>query len=120
MAERRRMTASDWLNSGFNLAAGLFLGLAVNGLAGLVADGTWQLALIIGVVGAVSVLLLFAFDGLVGGLIERIFPSGVRPARSAQEKDRKPLARLLSLPAGIALGVVLARLGLSKTILGLF
>jgi hypothetical protein len=51
-------------------------------------------------------------------LFDRLFSIGVRPARKPQAQGRTPLPRLLSLPAGVVLGVVLARLGLATTILG--
>jgi hypothetical protein len=63
---------------------------------------------------------LFAFDGLIGRLTERVFPSGIRPSQSPQKKRRKPMTRLISLPAGMLLGVILAQFGLTQTILGLF
>jgi hypothetical protein len=52
-------------------------------------------------------------------LLDRLFPIGVRPAPKPQTSGRTPLPRLLSLPAGVVLGVVLARLGLDDTILGM-
>jgi hypothetical protein len=120
MSERRGMEPEDWLGAGFNVAIGLFLGLALNGLLQLVVDGFWPLALIVAVLSAGAVLVLFAFDGLVGRLIERLLPSGIRPSQSPQKEHRKPMARLMSLPAGILFGVILAQFGLTQTILGLF
>jgi hypothetical protein len=120
MSERRGMEPEDWLSASFNVAAGLFLGLALNGLLQLVVDGFWPLALTVGALSAGAALLLIAFDGLLDKLTDRIFPSGVRPSQSPQKDRRKPIARLLSLPAGILLGVILAQLGLTQAILGMF
>jgi hypothetical protein len=43
---------------------------------------------------------------------------GVRPANKSPAQGRKPLPVFLSLPAGVILGIALARLGLADTILG--
>ncbi len=83
----------------------------------LVTDGAWGMALIVVMLG-VALLLLIYFDGLIGRLLDRIFPSGVRSATPPRD-DRKPLVRRLSLPAGLVLGVFLALFGLADTILGL-
>ena len=84
MSERRGMEPEDWLGAGFNVAIGLFLGLALNGLLQLVVDGFWPLALIVAVLSAGAVLVLFAFDGLVGRLIGgnhiAVFPVSFRGA----------------------------------------
>ena len=50
---------------------------------------------------------------------ERLFSIGVRPATQPKVKAGTPLPRLISFPAGIVLGVILARLGLDDTILGM-
>lgn len=114
------MEPADWLNATVNVAIGLFLGLALNGLLQLVADGAWAVAAIIaGLSVGVAVVLIF-FDGLIGRVFERVFPSGIRPAHSPGAEAPKPISRLLSLPLGMVLGVILAQLGLTNAILGLF
>lgn len=120
MSVRRGMEAGDWINASVNVVIGVFLGIAVNGLAQIFMTGFWQLAVFIVIVTGVAVLFLFMFDGLLNRVSEQIFPSGVRPAHRPQPEGRKPIARLLSLPAGMVLGVILAQLGLTQTILGLF
>lgn len=57
------------------------------------------------------------FDQALDRLFDRLFPSGVRPARVPAPSRRKPLIRTLSLPAGVVLGVLAAALGLSDVIL---
>ena len=52
-------------------------------------------------------------------LFDRLFPIGIRPARNPRPQSPKPLVRVLSLPVGFMLGVVLAGLDLDGTILGL-
>ena len=120
MSERRDMEPLDWMSAAFNVAIGLFLGLALNGLLALVADGLWFVAVSTVVIAAMAVLALLTFDGLLGRLIHRFFPGGVRPAASAKPRGRPPTVLLLSLPAGLALGLILAQLGLTRTMLDLF
>lgn len=119
MSERRNMEPGDWLNAAVNVLIGLFLGVALNGLLQLFADGAWAVALVIAVMAFGAAVFLIFFDGLVGKLFERVFPSGVRPSHSPKAEDRKPIARLLSLPLGIFLGAILAGLGLTNAILGM-
>ena len=107
------MQLGDWLNAAVNLVIGIFLGIAIDGLALLLADGLWLLALFI----LISVGGLLLFNGLLDMVFERLFPSGIRPAPNSQTQTPKPLLRRLSLPVGLVLGVILARLGLASTIL---
>lgn len=119
MSERRDMEPLDWMSAAFNVAIGLFLGLALNGLLALVADGLWFVAVSTVVIAAMAVLALLAFDGLLGRLIHRVFPGGVRPATSAKPSaDGLPV--LQRSPVGLALGLILALLGLTRTMLDLF
>ncbi len=113
------MEAADWLNAAVNAVIGLLLGLVLHGLMQLVTDGAWGMALIVVMLG-VAMLLLIYFDGLIGRLLDRIFPSGVRSAATPAQDDRKPLVRRLSLPAGLVLGVILALFGRADTILAQF
>lgn len=107
------MTFGDWFNSLCNIVIGLFLGLATHGLANLIGAGLWVSALIL----VVPFALLMFFDQTLDRLFDRLFPSGVRPARVPAPSRRKPLIRTLSLPAGVVLGVLAAALGLSDVIL---
>ncbi len=106
------MRAGDWANAAVNLVVGVLLGVAINGLVQLISTGSWFLAVLIAVLSTVFLLLLW-FDGL----FDKVFPSGVQPARKPQMLP-KPLARRLSLPAGLILGVILASLGLDEWLLG--
>lgn len=114
MSERRRMQVGDWFNAAINIVIGLFLGVAADGLVQLATTDFWPMTVII--------LFLFAgvflFERVVDKSIDTLFPSGIRPARKPQVKERTPLPRLLSLPAGVVLGIVLARTGLDTMILG--
>jgi hypothetical protein len=114
------MTPLDWLNAAFLVAIGLFLGLAAHGLAGLASDGAWLVAAGLVVGGGGLFILLLWFDGLLDRAFARFFPGGVRPVSLPSRTGRKPLALLAGLPCGLVLGVVLAEMGLSVAILGLF
>lgn len=57
------------------------------------------------------------FDNVINRFFDWMFPNGIKPAKNPPANERKPLARLLSLPCGIVLGVFLAELGLSDTLL---
>ncbi len=110
MSDRRRMRIGDWLNGAAFLAIGVFLGLAADGMAGLAGTAFWPMIIIIPVLfGGVFLFLLF-FDRVV----DRIFSSGIKPASRPRTKDRKPLVLLLSLPTGIAIGMIGAQLGLGE------
>jgi len=93
-------------------AVGILLGVAINGLAQLIFAGAWVAAFNIVVLAASLFLIVLLHDRLG----ERLFPSGIRPARNAK-KVPKPLARRLSMPAGLVLGVVMASLGLDDRFL---
>ena len=120
MTDRRSMQIEDWMKAAFNVVIGLFLGLALDALLRLLAAGAWGMAMAVVIPSLGFVLFVLVFDGAMGKLFDRFLPSGVRPARKPAATDRKPLGRLLSLPAGIVVGVILARLGLTNDILGLF
>lgn len=114
MSERRKMGVGDWINAAINVVIGVLLGSVVYGLVQLVASGSWLMALIT-VILAGGLFLLIA---LSDKLFDRLFPIGIRPAKTPQTQRPKPLLRALSLPSGFLLGVVLAVLGLDRTILG--
>jgi len=113
--ERRRMQAGDWFNAAVNLLIGLLLGSFVDGLVQLVTTGLWLSAVIITLLFGGLFLFMWVFDKVT----DPLFSIGVRPAPKPQVKGRTPLLRLMSLPVGVLLGVVLARLGLDDKILGM-
>jgi hypothetical protein len=115
MKESRRMQASDWFNAVINLIIGLLLGSFVDGLVQLVATGLWLSAGIITLLFGGLFLAMLVFDKVT----DRLFSIGIRPAPRQQVKGRTPLLRLVSLPMGVLLGVLLARLGLDDKILGM-
>ena len=113
--ERRRMQTGDWFNAAISLIIGMLLGSVVDGLAQLVTSGLWLPAVAIVLLGAGFFLFMLVFDKVS----DRLFSIGMRPAPKRQAKGPTPLPRLISLPVGIVLGVVLARLGFDDTILGM-
>ena len=115
MSERRRMQIGDWINAGFLLVIGVYLGFAVDGLLQLATTSFWPMVIIL----LLMFVGIFLFELLVDKLFNRIFPIGVRSANKSEAKRPKPLTILLSLPAGVTLGIVLARLGLADAIPGL-
>jgi len=112
MGERRSMQVGDWFNAAINLVIGVLLGSAANGFVQLATTAFWPLAVVIPLLFAV----VFLFSRVLDVLTERLFTIGVRPARKPKEEGRIPLPRLLSLPAGLVLGVALARLGQERTL----
>jgi hypothetical protein len=108
------MQTHDWINAGFLLVFGVFLGFVVDGILQLATTSFWPLAIIL----LLMVAGIFLFELLMDKLFSRIFPIGVRPANKSPAQGRKPLPVFLSLPAGVILGIALARLGLADTILG--
>jgi uncharacterized protein YacL len=108
------MLINTGIDATVNVVIGIFLGVAVNGLAQLMSTSFWPVAVII----LLLVAILFFFESLIASLVDRIFPSGIRPARKPQKVRRAPLPRRLSLPVGLVLGLILARLGLDGVVLG--
>ena len=108
------MQPGDWLNAAVNLAIGVLMGIALAYSIQLVSTGYGLMA----VVTLVFVGGLLLFERLLDKFIEKVFPSGIRPARKPTKRPA-PLPRRLSLPAGLVLGVVSVQLGWSEAILGL-
>ncbi len=92
--------------------AALF-GIIVAGLGQKLTTNFWLIAIFAPILFGGFLLL----DGFISGLIDQVFPSRIRPARKLLAERRKPLPRLLSLPGGIFLGVVLVWLGLGGSLL---
>ncbi|MEQ8366858.1 MAG: hypothetical protein RIB61_09130 [Roseicyclus sp.] len=115
MSDRRRMDPFDWISAAFVVALGVMFGILADNLARLSAATFWPVLIF----SVASVFGVLAIDRAVSWLSERVFPSGIRTVRSPKPEGRRPLGLLLSLPAGVALGVVLAALGYDRAILGL-
>ena len=113
MSERRKMDVNDWISAVFNLLIGALLGSVTYSLVQLVASGWWLMAVIMVLLGGG----LFLFMVLYDKLFDWLFPSWIRPASNPQPRLPKPLLRVLSLPVGFILGLLLAVLGLDGTIL---
>lgn len=113
MRHRRSMGLWDWINSAAFLAMGVFLGLAVNAMVQLVGTPFWPFIVIIPLLFG-GVLLL---DDLLDRLTGRILPGGVKPAPESHPKARRPLVLLLSLPMGLAIGLIGAQVGLGDILL---
>lgn len=112
---RRTMHFVDWVYTFVLVIVGVYLGVAIDYLMQLFSTAFWPVAVIIPLL-FVGVLL---FAELFDGIVDRFFPSGVRPARKPQMTKRIPFPRLLSLPVGIIIGITLVRLGFGDTILRL-
>jgi len=108
------MKTGDWANSAIKVVIGVFLGVAIHAVAELMLSGAWFSVLIIAVLSA-GLFLIVLLHKRIG---DKLFPSGIRPARKRKTKPKVPLSRRLSLPAGLFLGVVLAALGLNDPLIG--
>jgi hypothetical protein len=113
--ERRSMELGDWGSAAFNVVLGVVLGVLINNLAKLLTTTLWPLAAAIPIFFAG----VFFIEWVSDRLLDRLFPSGIRPASPPRPKRRKPLPRLLSLPVGVGIGIALAQLGFGDQILGL-
>lgn len=113
---RRTLHFVDWVYNFVLVIAGMVLGVAIDYIVQLLPTAFWSVAVIIPILLFVGGLL---FADLLDGIVDRIFPSGIRPARNPQKTKRIPFPLLLSLSAGIIIGFILARLGFGNTILRL-
>lgn len=113
MNDRRKMHIGDWLNVIAFLGIGFFLGLALDRLLLLQGALFWITA--IGI--PILVWAVIAATNVFNGLIDRIFPSGIKPARDPRTDERKPLAVLLSVPVGIVVGFAGGHFGLAELFL---
>ncbi len=114
MENRRKMMLSDWFNSAGLCIVGLYLGLVVQSMSQLIGSALfWPMLIFIMIMWGIMSL----FYNVIEGFFDWMFPNGIKPAENPPAKERKPLARLLSLPCGIILGVMLAELGLKDTLL---
>ena len=114
MENRRKMVLGDWFNNAALCIVGLYLGLVGHGMSQLVGTVLfWPMLVFILIMWG----LMCLFDNAISRVFDWIFPKGVKPATTAPEKERKPLANLLSLPIGIVLGAIFAELGLRDTLL---
>lgn len=109
---RQKMQTFDWFLWAALVAAGVFIGLAVNGLFVLAVMGAW---------GSIVTTLAVAACGIVFYLlIERIFnfiSTGRWSLPRQLQKPRKPLVLLFGLPLGILIGLIGAQFGLSELLL---
>ena len=108
------MQADDWFSAVVNAVIGVLLGGAIYRLAELMLSGAWFYVVIL-VVLAAALFLIVQLHDFIG---EKLFPSGIRPARNPQAKRKKPLLRRLSFPAGLVVGIVLAAFGLDDPLIG--
>lgn len=114
MENRRKMVLGDWFNGAWLCIIGLYLGLVVHGLSQLAGTALfWPMLIFIMIMWGGMCL----FDNVINRFFDWMFPNGIKPAKNPPAKERKPLARLLSLPCGIVLGVILAEFGLRDTLL---
>ena len=111
------MTIGDWLNSLVNVVVGLLFGVAAYELGALIGAGQWVTAVFIIVLVVVFLFFVQVFDRLMDWLLPSDIRAAIRSARIPAPRQRKPLARTLSLPAGLVLGVLASALGLGKEIM---
>lgn len=109
------MDLGDGFHVLVNLAIGLLLGSAAYHLLQLVVSGAWVMVIILLLLGGT----LFGIVVLSDKLMDWIFPSGIRQVGPSQARKAKPLLRVLALPVGLAVGVLLASLGLDTVLLDL-
>ena len=102
------MKTGDWFDAVINVGIGIFLGVA------MAASGSWFVAVLIPLLAAA----LFFYMSLFDRLIDKVFPSGIRPAHKSKKTRKTPMEKRLSLPLGLVLGIVLAVLGLGDRFLG--
>ncbi len=107
------MHVGDWVNAATNIFFGVLLGVVIKGLVDLTSTHFWTVAVVI-LLGAVT---LEFFDKVLDKVLGKVFPGGIRSARKSQN-GRAPLPRRLSLPAGLAIGFILAHLGLGSAVIG--
>lgn len=114
MGSRRKMVLGDWFNSAGLCFVGLYIGLLAHGMSQLFGTALfWPMLIFIVIMWGGMSLSYNAFERV----FDRIFPSGTKPAKNPSAKEPKPFAVLLSLPFGLALGAILAELGLADTLL---
>lgn len=108
------MQAGDWANAAVKIVIGVLLGASIYGVVQLILTGAWFAVFNIAVLSVVLFLIVVLHERLG----DKLFPNGIRPARKPQPGRKVPLARRLSLPAGVVLGFLLAALGLSDWLSG--
>jgi hypothetical protein len=115
MGKRQAMEWGDWIQAAVNVVIAALLGTAAFNLAQLVANGAWLLAVILVLFAGSLYLIVVVSDWLM----DRLFPVRIHSFKSSQAAQLKPLPRVLSLPFGFMLGILLAVLGLDRTLLDL-
>ena len=104
MSKRRTMHGGDWFNTAINVVFGFLLGSPVHDLMQLAKADFWLVVLLTPPLFAGFFLCVWVVDSL----LDRLFPSGIRPAQKAQRSEGTPLLRLVSLPAALVVGVLWA------------
>lgn len=105
---------ADWLYIVAYAVVGVWLGIALDGLVWLLTNDYWVVAVLLVLMFGGIVL----FDALLDWGVDRLFPGGVRKVLKSARQRRSPWLRRWSLPAGVVLGVILARLGLDSLLVG--
>lgn len=103
--EESVMKAGDWFDAMLNFVIAFFLGVAMS-----VSD-SWFVAVLIPLLAAVYFFYITLFDRL----IDKVFPSGIRPAIKSKEVRKAQMVKrysfLLALVLGLVFGIVLAAIG---------
>lgn len=114
MGVRRKMNLGDWFKSAGLCFVGVYVGLLAHDFSQLVGTALFWSMLIFLVIMWWGMSLSY---NVIERVFDWIFPSGIKPAKNLPSKEHKPFALLMSLPFGIALGAILAELGLAETLL---
>ncbi|EAQ23912.1 hypothetical protein [Roseovarius sp. 217] len=115
MREPRRTQIDDRIKTIINVVIGVLVVLVADGAARLGTTELWPLAVVMPLLVAGLVL----FEKVFNRLIDWEFPSEVQPARKSKAQGFARFARLLSLPVGIAIGLILALFGLTDATLAM-
>ncbi len=113
MADRQKMDFWDWITGAAFLAMGVYLGLALSGLIELEGAAFWFTVVFVVIpFGFVFLLVFYMHD-----VVDRVLNGTIIPASVKRWRKRKPVPLLLSLPAGVVIGVVGAQFGLTEVLL---
>ena len=107
------MQPGDWFHAGVLAVVGVLLGSAALNFLQLAIRGAWMLMLITALFFAAMFLIVMLTDKLYSVFLG----PGIRPAPGGNAGERKPLLRILSLPAGMLVGAFMGLLGWDRVLL---
>ena len=112
------MDFDDWVYAAISVVFGIFLGSMVDSL---VQMSTTDLPFALFMTFLFAALFFFMWISIkpLDWLFDWLTSRFTQSSRNLEDKQRKPIPLLVSLPAGFVLGVALARLELDEAVLGL-